>query len=1121
MKSAVQKIWKIALQPSGHRSKVWPRESPLLFITSIFAAAMTFLLAGRVQGQDSQFLFDPNGNLLVQAAASTAPPLLLRQPQNQVVAPGDTAFFSVVVADVRDVSYQWQFNGADISGATADTFLLPNAGAANEGPYRIVVTNPSGSISSASALLWLDSDGDGLPDSWELAYFGNLNQTATGDFDGDERSNLQEFLDGTNPDDTNSVLYQLTILSDGGSVVAVPNRFAYTNGETVTLTATAIPPGIFHGWTGDFFTHSNVISVTMTNNKSLFAHFLPIDTVWTNLTDGDWNVAANWTPNLVPGAGDNALITNSVTVSLNGDAECLGLTLGSSFWSPTLAGTGSLTLHGVSLWLSGTMAGPGRTVVDTGASLNLPGMATVGLNGSRTLDNAGTVFWTGTADLGLFNSVITNRPGALFDAEGTGSVYLTFGSPSRFDNAGTFRKTNNLAATTVSASISFNNYGAAEVQSGALVLAGGGLNVGSIYVQAGATLNLAGGTFTSTTGSTLTGPGNLTVSGAAATLTGLVNVSGVNTFNNGTANLTGNYICTNNTLIIAGGTTTVANFDGTGIVAPAILNLSAGTLGGANTVTVGNVMYWSGAAMSGTGVTRIPPGVTLFITNSTVTLTGNRTLDNAGTVLWTGSASIGVFSSIITNRPGALFDADGSGSMYLTLGTPSRFDNAGIFQNTSGLATTTVSAGINFNNYGTVDIQTGALLLAGGGLNAGAINVGAGTTLNLAGGTFASTTGSTLTGPGNLTVSSATATLAGLINVSGTNTFSNGTANLTGNYICTNNALIISGGVGGAANFDGTGTVAPILVNLSGGSLGGANAVTVGNLMYWSGAGMTGTGVTRIPPGVTLFITNSSVTLSGGRTLDNAGTVLWTGSASIGVLGAVITNRAGALFDARSTGSLYLTIGGASRFDNVGTFRKSATAATMTITTGITFNNYGILEIPRGILSATGGFTCTSNAFLKCSLAGTNAGTDYGQLQASGTVTLQGALSVDLANGFLPATNASFTVLTAGSRNGAFANFFYPSNLVTMQLSNTVNSVLVRVNGINVPILLQPLIAGSNILLSWTAVSNTAYRIEFKPGPGVTNWNVLPGDVTASNSTASKLDPVTPSNRFYRVRVLP
>ena len=47
----------------------------------------------------------------------------------------------------------------------------------------------------------VDTDNDGLPDSWEMANFGNLSQTGEGDADGDGRSNKAEFLAGTDPRD--------------------------------------------------------------------------------------------------------------------------------------------------------------------------------------------------------------------------------------------------------------------------------------------------------------------------------------------------------------------------------------------------------------------------------------------------------------------------------------------------------------------------------------------------------------------------------------------------------------------------------------------------------------------------------------------------------------------------------------------------------------------------------------------------------------------------------------------------------------------------------------------------------------------------------------------------------
>lgn len=47
----------------------------------------------------------------------------------------------------------------------------------------------------------LDADGDLLPDNFEGAFFGGLAEGPYGDKDGDGYSNLQEFLDGTDPND--------------------------------------------------------------------------------------------------------------------------------------------------------------------------------------------------------------------------------------------------------------------------------------------------------------------------------------------------------------------------------------------------------------------------------------------------------------------------------------------------------------------------------------------------------------------------------------------------------------------------------------------------------------------------------------------------------------------------------------------------------------------------------------------------------------------------------------------------------------------------------------------------------------------------------------------------------
>ena len=78
-------------------------------------------------------------------------PVILEEPGDQYALAGGTVTFTALGEGVAGVSYQWQFSGMDIEGATNATLTLTNVSSANEGSYRVVISNEAGSVRSAEA----------------------------------------------------------------------------------------------------------------------------------------------------------------------------------------------------------------------------------------------------------------------------------------------------------------------------------------------------------------------------------------------------------------------------------------------------------------------------------------------------------------------------------------------------------------------------------------------------------------------------------------------------------------------------------------------------------------------------------------------------------------------------------------------------------------------------------------------------------------------------------------------------------------------------------------------------------------------------------------------------------
>src|SRR6266700_3133682 len=90
--------------------------------------------------------------------STTVPPSITTQPTSQTVIAGQTASFSVAATGTATLSYQWQKNGAAISGATSSSYTTPATTSSDNGAqFTAAVSNAAGSVTSDVATLTVNA----------------------------------------------------------------------------------------------------------------------------------------------------------------------------------------------------------------------------------------------------------------------------------------------------------------------------------------------------------------------------------------------------------------------------------------------------------------------------------------------------------------------------------------------------------------------------------------------------------------------------------------------------------------------------------------------------------------------------------------------------------------------------------------------------------------------------------------------------------------------------------------------------------------------------------------------------------------------------------------------------
>jgi hypothetical protein len=90
--------------------------------------------------------------------AAPVAPTITTQPANQTVTAGQTATFTVVAGGAAPLSYQWQKNGANIAGATSNSYTTSVTATADSGStFDVVVSNTVGTVTSIAATLTVNA----------------------------------------------------------------------------------------------------------------------------------------------------------------------------------------------------------------------------------------------------------------------------------------------------------------------------------------------------------------------------------------------------------------------------------------------------------------------------------------------------------------------------------------------------------------------------------------------------------------------------------------------------------------------------------------------------------------------------------------------------------------------------------------------------------------------------------------------------------------------------------------------------------------------------------------------------------------------------------------------------
>ncbi|MGD0262730.1 MAG: immunoglobulin domain-containing protein [Verrucomicrobiota bacterium] len=422
-------LWLNSLPPAGENYfEVYWGGAGYVFDESDLAANgwnnLQFVLPATSSSTELYLLFynegayfaldDVSVNVLTNVAG---PPVITDQPIARTMPLGGTAAFSVVAGGTTPLSYQWRWNGTNltdgggISGSITPSLAIGNVAAANLGTYSVFVTNAFGAAASVGAPLSL------LPAGTTVITFDDLPEALYGlaITNGYQRLNWTNFseIDGVNtpfyqPAATAAVVSSNNVAfgeNDNGSVPAISSSSGSFNLYSAYLTAadqSPYPLAVL-GYAGSALLYSNYYTLNDTAPAL-------IDFNYTNVTE----VA------FVPASYNSVFFMDNVALSFNGPVTIVSQPANQGVFTGQTA-TFGVTAIG-SLPLSYQWQKNGVSLSDGGS---LSGAATSTL----TVSNAAP------ANAGVYSVIVSNSYGPVTSA-GAALAVSSLGPANLVQNGG-------------------------------------------------------------------------------------------------------------------------------------------------------------------------------------------------------------------------------------------------------------------------------------------------------------------------------------------------------------------------------------------------------------------------------------------------------------------------------------------------------------------------------------------------------------------------------------------------------------------------------------------------------------------------------------------------------------